>query len=160
MLFHLSIDAARPQHVAQVLVELFGTGAATPFPPVADGSWLACAGDDRNTMIEVYPRGTELIAADGDADALGVGTLDAAPRGYATHFAMATRLTREQVFAVAEREGWPAKYCRRGGLFGVIEMFIEGNRMVEVLTDEMQREYLESMRVDKWQAFLAEHAPA
>lgn len=33
MLFHLSIDADDPRHVAEVIAELWG-GVATPFPPV------------------------------------------------------------------------------------------------------------------------------
>lgn len=152
MLFHVSIDARDPRHVAHVLAELLG-GRATPFPPVAEGSWLAHAGDERNTMVEVYPRGTQLIEAPGDADALGVpgeGGLSA------THFAMATRRTRAEVFAIAMREGWPAKYRKRGGAFGVIELWLEGNRMVEVMTAAMQREYLETMRLEGWQGMLGQ----
>ena len=43
-----------------------------------------------------------------------------------------------------------------GGAFGVVELWIEGNRMVEVLTEQMQREYLDTMRLDAWQAMLAQ----
>jgi hypothetical protein len=50
------------------------------------------------------------------------------------------------VFAIAAREGWEAKYRRRGGAFGVIELWLENRVMIEVLTDEMQAEYL-SMRL-------------
>lgn len=141
MLFHLSIDARDPQHVAEVIAELFG-GRAAPFPPVAQGSWVALAGDERNTLVEVYPRGTELVEAEGDADALG---MPGAGGRSATHFAMATPLTQDEVLAIAAREGWPAKYRKRGGVFGVIELWIEGDRMAEVLTAEMQREYLSAM---------------
>lgn len=159
MLFHLSIDANDPQRVAAVLAELFGGGAITPFPPVAEGSWLAMAGDDRNTMVEVYPRGTELHEAAGGDDAFGI-TRAAAPQRSATHFAMASPLTQQAILAIAAREGWPAKYCKRGGMFGVIELWIEGDRMVEVLTDEMQAEYLAAMTIPNWQAVLAAGAPA
>lgn len=159
MLFHLSIDANDPQRVAAVLAELFGNGAITPFPPVAEGSWLAMAGDDRNTMVEVYPRGTELHEAEGGGDAIGI-TRDSGPRRSATHFAMASRLSRDAILAIAAREGWPAKYCNRGGMFGVIELWLEGDRMIEVLTDEMQAEYLAAMTVCNWQAVLAAGAPA
>jgi hypothetical protein len=47
--------------------------------------------------------------------------------------------------AIATREGWPAKYRKRGGLFGVVELWIEGRQMIEVLTPEMQSEYLSAM---------------
>ncbi|MCT2401695.1 hypothetical protein [Novosphingobium mangrovi (ex Huang et al. 2023)] len=151
MIFHVSIDARDPQHVATVLAELLG-GRATPFPPVAEGSWVAHADDDRNTLVEVYPRGTQLVEAPGDADFLGVpgeGGL------CASHFAMATRLSQADVFAIAAREGWPAKYRKRGGAFGVIELWIEGDRVVEVLTDVMQAEYLATMRLSAWEDMLA-----
>ena len=143
MLFHLSIDANNPRHVATVLAELFGGGCAVPFAPVGADSWMAMALDERNTAVEVYPRGTviELAGAQGstareDADACRADR-------FATHFAMATRLSQDEVMAICEREGWPALYLRRGfDQFGVIEVWIEGERMIEVLTDEMQAEYL------------------
>lgn len=161
MLFHLSIDAREPRHVASVIAELFGHGTITPFPPVSEGSWLAMAGDDRNTMVEVYPRGTVLEEAPGDADAVGNFDAEAGKlRGFSTHFAMGTRLSHDEVMAIAAREGWPAKYRSRAGMFGVIEMWIEGDRMIEVLTQDMQAEYLASMSVSNWTGFLAAHAPA
>jgi hypothetical protein len=140
MLFHLSIDADNPKHVAEVFAEIWN-GRAVPFPPVAAGSWMALAGDERNNLIEVYPRGTELVEVPGDADATGVD--GDVPRPHSpTHMAIGTKLTMDQIFAIARREGWPAKYRKRGGAFGVIEFWIEGWRMVEVLTPEMQQEYL------------------
>lgn len=141
MLFHLSFEADNPQRTAQAFAELWG-GVAHPFPPVATGSWMAMAGDDRGTGIEVYPRGTELRPADGDDDATSVqGT----PRRFgATHAAVGTPLSTEAVMAIAEREGWPAKICFRGGSFHVIELWIDGCQMMELLTPEMQREYLEA----------------
>jgi hypothetical protein len=160
MLFHLSIDARDPQHVATVIAELFGGGQAVPFPPVAKGSWVALALDERNTTVEVYPRGTVLQPVEGDAD--GVGLPDPARGtdfGVATHFAMATPLSQDQVVAIAQREGWPAKYRKRGGFFGVIEMWIEGDRMVEVLTAEMQAEYLAALSPENVKQLMASVRP-
>jgi hypothetical protein len=153
MLFHISIDAGDPRRVAEVIAELWG-GIATPFPPVmGEASWIAFAGDERNTAVEVYPRGTELMEAEGDADSYGViGVRN--PRS-STHFAMATPFTVEAVMAVAKREGWPVKYRKRGGAFGVLELWIEGTRMIEVLTPEMQAEYRGTMTVAGWQGFLS-----
>jgi len=139
MIFHLSIEADDPRHVAEVVAELWN-GRASPFPPVAEGSWMAIAGDERNTTLEIYPRGTELKVAEGDADSYGAqGT---GKPFNATHAAIATPLDREAVFAIAAREGWPAKYRKRGGIFGVIEFWVEGSQLLEVLTPEMQAEYL------------------
>ena len=144
MLFHCSIDAEDPKRVAEVLAALFG-GSAAPFPPIANG-WLAMAGDDRATLIEIYPRGTILFEQEGDQDADGrIDEVACRIRGSATRFAMATQLTSDQVHAIAQREGWSAKYRRRGCMFGVIEMWLDNERMIEVLTAEMQAEYLAAM---------------
>jgi len=45
-------------------------------------------------------------------------------------------------------------------VFGVIELWIEGERMIEVLDQQMQAEYLAAMTVGNWTSFIAEHAPA
>jgi hypothetical protein len=157
MLFHLSIAAREPRHVASVIAELWG-GEAFPFPPVAEGSWIAIAGDERGTAIEVYPLDIVLRETEGDADAHGE---PAAGSGFtATHAAIATNLGREEVTAIAAREGWPAKYRKRGGVFGVIELWIEGRQMVEVLTPEMQAEYLAGMNIADWKRMLAARAQA
>lgn len=149
MLFHMSIAARDPRHVAGVFAELWG-GEAFPFPPVAEGSWIALAGDDRGTAIEVYPADVVLRASEGDADAHGEYTGRA---GYtATHAAIATDLASEAVLAIAGREGWPAKYRKRGDMFGVIEIWVEGVQMIEVLTPEMQQEYLAAMKLADWRA--------
>jgi len=143
MLFHMSIAADDPKHVAGVIAELW-QGQARRFPPVSDNGWIALAGDARGTAIEVYPQGTVLRESDGDVDAHGEAT--GSDRFTPTHGAIATELEQERVLAIAEREGWPAKYRKRGGMFGVIELWIEGRQMMEVLTPEMQAEYLSAMR--------------
>ena len=157
MLFHLSFDAEDPRHVAEVIAELWG-GRAFPFPPVGVGSWVAMAGDDRNTTVEVYPRGVELVPAEGDADSYAVAGANGARSS--THFAMATGMSVEQVTAIGQREGWPVKYRKRGGAFGVLEFWVEGTRLIEVLTPEMQAEYLATVTIDGYQRMLAAGAPA
>jgi len=152
MIFHVSIDADHPQQVAEAIAELWG-GAAMPFPPVGKGSWIAMAGDKRNSGVEVYPRGTKLMPGEGDADAVGV--IATGDRRSATHMAIATDLSVDQVRAIGTRLGWAVKYRKRGGMFGVLELWIENVLMIEVLTPEMQAEYLESVSVEKWQAMLA-----
>jgi hypothetical protein len=156
MLFHMSIAAKDPRRVATAIAELWG-GEAFPFPPISDNGWIALAGDDRASGIEVYPAGTVLMESEGDADAHGAqGHFGHTP----THAAIATDWSREQVLALAEREGWPAKYRKRGGVFGVIEMWVEGRQMFEVLTPEMQAEYLAGVSIPGWRAMLAAGRPA
>lgn len=157
MMFHVSIEADDPRRVAEIFAEIWG-GEALPFPSVTPGSWVALAGDDRGTMIEVYPRGTEIHAGPGHLDAVGVRVL---PRRHnATHMAIATSLDMDEVIAICDRAGWPAKYCKRGGVFGVIEIFAEGCQMVEVLTEEMQREYLGAISIENWKRMLQGQAMA
>ena len=152
MLFHVSISAHDPRRVATVIAELWG-GEAHVFPPVMEGSWVAMAGDDRSTTIEVYPIDTVLREGKGDSDGFGERTGHV---GYtATHAAIATNLDQDQVMAIANREGWSAKYCKRGGKFGVIELWIEGRQMIEVLTPDMQREYLDCVTIANWRRMLA-----
>lgn len=147
MLFHMSIAARDPKRVAEVFAELWG-GEAFPFPPVSDNGWIAVAGDARGTALEVYPADVVLREADGDADAYGEATGQV---GYsAGHGAVATALDQDAVMAICAREGWPAKYRKRGGLFGVVEVWIEGRQMMEILTPEMQGEYLASMSLETW----------
>ncbi|MGS1016836.1 hypothetical protein [Allosphingosinicella humi] len=157
MLFHISIEADDPRRVAHVLAEIWG-GIATPFPPVAQGSWVALAGDDRGSLIEVYPRGTELHQGADQEGAFGMS--GGTRRHNATHMAIATALPMARIMAIAEREGYPAKYCRRANRFGLIELWIEGCQLVEVLTPEMQREYLDTVTIENWQAMLSERDAA
>ena len=152
MLFHISIAAHDPRRVASVIAELWG-GEALVFPPVIEGSWVAMAGDDRGTILEVYPIDTVLREGEGDNDAYGERTGHIG--NTATHAAIATNLDLDAVLAIARREGWSAKYCKRGGKFGVIELWIEGRQMIEVLTPQMQREYLDCMTIDNWRRMLA-----
>lgn len=156
MLFHLSIAAHDPRHVAEVIAE-FWRGEAFPFPSVTPGGWIALAGDDRGTAIEIYPIDTVLREAEGDADSCGERT--GQTRFTATHAAIATPLSEAEVMVIAAREGWPAKYRKRGGAFGVIELWIEGRQMVELLTQEMQAEYLATMKADNYRAMFAAMAP-
>jgi hypothetical protein len=156
MLFHVSIAAYDPKHVAEVVAELWG-GDALHFPPVSDNGWIVIAGDDRRTALEIYPMGTVLREAEGDADAYGEAS---GPEAFtATHAAIGTSLTQDAVLAIAARENWPAKYRKRGGMFGVIEIWIEGRQMIEVLTPEMQAEYRATMSAENWRAVLNSAGP-
>jgi hypothetical protein len=147
MLFHMSIAAHDPKRVAEVIAEFWG-GEAFPFPPVSDNGWIAVAGDTRGTALEVYPADVVLRETDGDADAHGEATGQTAFT--ATHGAIATALDQQAVMAIAAREGWPAKYRKRGGMFGVVELWIEDRQMMEILTPEMQDEYQAAMSFETW----------
>jgi hypothetical protein len=157
MIHHLSIAAKDPQRAARAIAALW-RGEAFPFPPVGKGSWVAMAGDARNSTIEVYAFGAELHPAEGDADSYARMNPDAS--AYTpTHAAIDTPLTEAEVFALAAEHGWTAKYRKRGGIFGVIEFWIEDCVMLEVLTAEMQAEYLTNATLDGFRAMLANGPP-
>lgn len=151
MIFHLSIPADDPARVAAVIAELWG-GDSFPFPPFP-GSFTAMAGDSRNSAIEVYPRGIELKPASGPAEVVTEFNPALSPFG-ATHAAIATRLTEQEVHDIAAREGWISRTLSRGGVFDVIEFWMENSVLLEVLTDKMQADYLERVTIDGWRQML------
>lgn len=157
MIFHFSIDADEPERVGAAIARLW-RGEMLPFPPVGDGSVIVMAGDHRNSAVEIYPRGVELMPGNGDADP--DGRIAPVPQQYsATHVAIASPLTQAEVMALAADEGWTCKYRKRGGAFGVIEVWLEDRLMIEVLTPEMQAEYLTAMTPVGWRAALAAGPP-
>ena len=152
MLFHMSMAAERPEQAARLIAELWA-GRAYPFPPVGQGSWIAMAGDDRGSAIEFLPLGTEFHEGGGDAPVREVA--GAPVRHGPVHVAIATHLSIEAVKALGARYDAPTKVCSRGP-FRVIELWLEGNVMIEVLTEEMQAEYLASFTYEGYEAFLGE----
>jgi len=140
MIHHLSLPARNPLHVAEVLVELFG-GTLTRFGPHED-SYMAWAGDEYGTAIEIYPAGTEMVPDAGQGQSNFRFNPSASPF-IATHAAVSVARSREEIEAIAQREGWRALELSRGS-FRVIEFWIENQVMLEILTEEMTKEYLDA----------------
>lgn len=137
MIHHLSIPARGTRHVAEVLAELLG-GVVTGFGPYPN-SWIAWAGDDPGTAIEVYPVGTEMYPPAGDGQA-AFRHNPAASGATATHATISLERSEAEILAVAERQGWRALRLPRG-LFDVIEFWIENTVMLELMTPEMAAAY-------------------
>jgi hypothetical protein len=155
MLFHASIPAHHPENVARVIAELWG-GFHAPFPAFPD-SWMAVAGDDRGSIIETYPSDRVIFPGSGQ-NSCTVGPSTTA-QYTAFHLAIASKLTPEQVLAIGEREGWRAVRCTRGqNAFDVIELWIDNVIMIEVLTEEMQKQYLAFATPENFRAFAASAA--
>jgi hypothetical protein len=148
MILHLSIGAKDPKRVASVIAELWG-GRALPCPHPIEGGWIAFADDDEGTAVEVYPLGHALVP--GAAAVTSRAARGASLSGpTATHFAMLTRLSQARVEGIAAREGWRAAECDRGP-YRVIELWLEGERLVEVLTAQMHRDYVATMTPKQWE---------
>ncbi|MGQ4618826.1 hypothetical protein [Nocardia sp. R7R-8] len=134
--------------MAKAIAEIWG-GEAFPFPPWP-GGWVAIAGDDRGTTCEVYPREQTMAPGEGPNGAVGP-LLDESPSKYvAFHFATATTKSQDEIVALAEREGWRVVRSPRGEFFDVIEFWVENRLHVEVLTQEMQTDYLKNVTIDMW----------
>ena len=137
MIHHLSIPARNPKHVASVLTEMSG-GTLTGFGPYPN-SFIAWAGDEHGTAIEVYPVGTEMLPDIGPGQANFRHVADASLY-VATHAAVSVAWSTAQVLALAHRERWRAVELSRGGNM-VIEFWIENSMTLELMTPEMSAEY-------------------
>jgi hypothetical protein len=147
MIFHASIPADEPERVARVIAEIWG-GEAFRFPPWP-GGWVAMAGDARNSTVEVYPRANAIRPGQADQQAQVYSDPQPSPYG-CFHLAIATSRTAGEIHALAQREGWRAVRCSRGGLFDVIELWLENSLLVEVMTPEMQRDYTTKVSLETW----------
>ncbi|HEY6454634.1 MAG TPA: hypothetical protein VIY90_05060 [Steroidobacteraceae bacterium] len=136
MIIHASIPADDPQRVARVIAELW-RGTYAPFP-IVPGVFTARAGDERGTQIEVGPRGREAIPGEKQ---LGM-QVNPAPSPYSeVHLNIFSPLSEAEIFAIAKREGWKALPCDRGGVFKLIEFWLENKFMLEVMNEHEWARY-------------------
>jgi hypothetical protein len=142
VIFHVSIEAEEPERVAKAIAELW-QGSAQPLDPLVQGSWIAFCGDNALHAVEVFPQGTDITEAGYEG---WVGPLRSGLRPTASHVALGTKLTKEAVTAVAEREGWHSKQIRRGDYFSVIEVWVNKYLVIEWLTPQMSKEYDDTVR--------------
>ncbi|MCH9652195.1 MAG: hypothetical protein K0U98_28460 [Deltaproteobacteria bacterium] len=140
MIHHISLSARKPLEVAKVLVEILD-GQLTRFGPHS-GSYIAWAGDEYGTAIEVYPLGTELLPGPAD-EPTRFQPNDQSSTYSATHAALSIARSTDEVLSIAQRAGWRAVELSRGS-FRVIELWIENRLLIEILTEEMKQEYLEA----------------
>jgi hypothetical protein len=151
VIFHFSIAADDPKRTATMLAELW-RGEAFPFPMVAKGSWVAHAGDDRRSTIEVYPRDMALYPT----DAAGEERAESVSRNGPFHAAVATPLSIEEVEEIGRRYGCHTSVCQRGPYFRVIEFWVDNCLMLEMMTPEMQAEYQATITPGNWKLMLAQ----
>lgn len=137
-----------------MLAELW-QGEAFPFPMVGKGSWVAHAGDDRRSTVEVYPRDLAFYPADG----AGEERNEPVSRHGPFHAALATPLSVEEVQEIGRRYGCHTSLCNRGP-FQVIEFWIDNAQMVEMLTAEMQADYQRNVTPENWRAMLSQRGIA
>jgi hypothetical protein len=171
MINHISIGVNNPEHVANVLAELWG-GYAMPFPP-SPGGYVVFADDGRGTMVEVIPSDVHLVPGVGlpdeegftretitdDFEATFVPGNDGSSFG-SVHLNINSPLDEESIKAIAKREGWRCFTANRGrGIFQLIEFWIEERFMLEVNTPEMTEVYVNAVTPENWAKFLASPLP-
>ena len=143
MIHHLSIPARAPLHVAKVLTELFA-GTLTGFGPY-NNSYIAWMGDAYGSAVEVFPCGTELFPHTGQGQAQFRASSN--PCAFcATHAAISVMRTEQEIYAIAQREGWRAVKLSRGSN-EVIEFWIENSVMLELMTPAMSQDYVHAMQL-------------
>lgn len=155
MINHISIAVQNPEKVAAVIAELWN-GVVVPFPPAPD-SFIVFANDGRGSGVEITPLNTVLVPGKGlpPEEDFDVNTrteeyeaqfvqADSAPEYVATHLNINTHLSIEEIKEIGRREGWRVLTCNRGeGLFQLVELWIEDRFMLEVMTPEQTKRYLE-----------------
>jgi len=153
MINHISIAVNEPERVANFLAELWD-GYVYPFPP-APNSFFVLANDGRGSAVEITPAGTVLVPGEGlpdenDPDAVTEEheaqfvRSEFVPRYVATHLNINTSKSIDEIRELAKREGWRVLVCNRGGgLFQLVEVWLENTFMLEVMTPEQTQRYIE-----------------
>jgi len=155
MINHISIAVHNPEKVANVIAELWN-GAVVPFPPAPD-SFIVFANDGRGSGVEITPINTVIVPGNGlpPEEGFDINTrteefeahfvqADSAPQYIPTHLNINTHLSIEEIKEIGRREGWRVLTCNRGeGLFQLVELWIEDRFMLEVMTPEQTKRYLE-----------------
>lgn len=169
MINHISLGVHNPEKVAGILAELWN-GYVLPFP-ACPGSFIVFADDERGTVLEITPNNVVLVPGEGlpgeDNFASSTPTeeheakfiaSDFSPKFVATHLNLNTQLSEVEIKALAAREGWRCfKANRAGGLFQLMEFWVENRFLLEVNTPEMTANYVRVTKAQNFADFL--HIP-
>lgn len=153
---HASIPADDPKQAAAVLAEMLG-GEALPFPPAGPDSWMAWSADGQ-VELEIARRGA----------LIHFGTEEAewrqgphAGRLSEVHLAICVEKSAQEIIAIAERAGWPARACDRGGgVFQLTEVWVEGAFMIEMFDPAQTERYRAVITPENWKRQLSAMAAA
>jgi hypothetical protein len=154
VIFHAALPADNPENAARTLARLLG-GEAMPFPP-GPGSWMAWSADGQ-TELELMPRGLHFVRGDKDVDILPAAHLT---RNSDWHVAMGTPVHANEILSIAAEAGWPARICHRADFFRVVEVWVDGVTMLEILDPSMQAEYRKNMTPANWRRVFGLNAAA
>jgi len=153
MIHHVSLPARNPKSTAETLARILG-GEAMPFPVVA-GAWMAWSSDGV-TELEIMPDslgGTPNPVAGKEPVMIPI---DGGNRLNAWHVAISTKVEADEIVRFARAAGWRAEICDRAGYFTLVEIWIDGCTMIEVLDQKMLARYKATFDAAKWKKMLAE----
>lgn len=153
MIAHVSLPAENCRHVAEVLATMLG-GGALRFPPGGPAAWN-CWSRTNDFQIVVTP--SMHVIVPGPAEQMWVERPELLPakRAYESHFAMAVERSALEIVELSLAAGWHARICSRGGLFEVVEVWVENAYLVEVLDPAQMANYRRSMTVENWKRAFA-----
>lgn len=152
MIAHFSIPSKNPKTTALFFAAVID-GLVFEFPVVA-GAWIAVANDQSGMAVEVYPLDMAHHPGTGEVnpaiqpagpaalpweDQIYPEAEQTRPTGF--HAALTTKLPEAEVIARAQAKGWRALACERGGVFGLVEVWVDNNFLVEVLTSANTARY-------------------
>jgi hypothetical protein len=152
MIAHVSIPARDPRAVAQVFGAIID-GLVMPFP-VVEGAWVAIARDGSGLGVEVVPEACAHHLGHGDPDGrVAQGPMvmpwevqirpDGDPQDASGfHVAITSKLSVDEILAIGREQGWRAVHCDRGGVFDLVELWIDNRSLVEVLPPGGTARYL------------------
>ena len=132
--------------VAGVLADMM-QGGALRCPPGGPDAWNAWSREN-DLQIVVTPRGHVMLP--GPEEMVWTRRDASAEPAWETHFALCVDRPAAEIVTLAERVGWKARICDRGGFFRVVEVWVENAYLVEVLDPTFAAEYRRSMTVDNW----------
>jgi hypothetical protein len=152
MIAHVSIPSKNPKETALFFAAIID-GIVFDFPVVA-GASIAVAKDQSGLAIEVYPINMAHHPGQGEND-LSVPTGGPAtlpwedqiypeqdqPRPTGFHVALSSKLSETEIIQRAKKFGWRTISCDRGGVFKLIEVWIDNKFLVEILIQEELKRY-------------------
>src|SRR6266545_3589334 len=121
LIAHVSMPADDCALVARVLAEMM-EGGALRFPPGGPDAWNAWSREN-DLQIVVTPRGSFMVP--GPDEMAWIARDVEKERAWETHFALCVERPAAEIVAIAERAGWQARICDRGGFFHVVEVWVE-----------------------------------
>lgn len=140
MIHHISLAVRNPLHVAEVVAELW-QGRAIPFPN-HPGCYMALTLDPYGTAIEFLPKGTVFEPGSSLEPGHFSEPNPNADSYTATHVNLAVPISEAKIYEIADREGWRAVRCNRGGFFELIEFWVENEVLLELVPPNMMQQYL------------------